>query len=510
VHVMSSLPISPNSQNALPYETERTVFRLCRNILETEEIQDLTKNNKIFKGKSKDAFLISLDDNLRDLHDIMWRDCEHYVNAVQDADKKIQAKQKRLETLKIERDSLLKQQIEIEEEEKNREVISEINKFKSSPISYILGRENLDLKSEIFLITVFFLPGLKNNKEQSRKEISLWISSAMRIKQPLQLINESLERIRLEETKLRVDRSKEADLFNLIKEADEAISTRIKPELILALSKFTKSYDPILPSWFSTPGLSEVFNSEYELSRKHKQLLLDLIEQMPGGSIGISGPRGVGKTTLMRALCGDDSSVDRIIQGKKVLSIMLSAPVQYDSREFILHVFSSICRKVIQPTGEYHAFQDEQILSSSDDEYPAPQSDSKLANESLDSWSQRSLKYPINTILYRILDRRGYTVCLYIGLLLISASLGIANLLVNYSVSIPVVAAPFSSPEIPTSSTELETKSPKNSDLSTSKMSSRQDIAKYVKALEIKPGNILLWGLIQGIRTRIGERKSVI
>jgi hypothetical protein len=67
---------------------------------------------------------------------------------------------------------------------------------------------------------------------------------------------------------------------------------------------------------------------------------------MPGGSIGISGPRGVGKTTLLRAICGKASTPE--LKGRTVLSVMISAPIKYVPREFILHTFSSVCHRVLE------------------------------------------------------------------------------------------------------------------------------------------------------------------
>jgi hypothetical protein len=65
---------------------------------------------------------------------------------------------------------------------------------------------------------------------------------------------------------------------------------------------------------------------------------------MPGGSIGVAGPRGVGKTTLLESFCG--TALNTRLKGRPVLSVMTSAPVEYDPREFILHIFSSVCRRV--------------------------------------------------------------------------------------------------------------------------------------------------------------------
>ena len=93
------------------------------------------------------------------------------------------------------------------------------------------------------------------------------------------------------------------------------------------------------------PGLAEVFNSAYEVPTVSKDKLEFMLHSMPGGSIGIAGPRGVGKTTLISAYC---RTVLKPIQGRPVLSIMTSAPVEYQFRDFILHLFSMVCLRTLQ------------------------------------------------------------------------------------------------------------------------------------------------------------------
>jgi len=96
----------------------------------------------------------------------------------------------------------------------------------------------------------------------------------------------------------------------------------------------------------SAPGLAEVFDPAYEITTESRSKLRRLLDNMPGGSIGISGPRGVGKTTLLRAICGKASTPE--LKGRTVLSVMISAPIKYVPREFILHTFSSVCHRVLE------------------------------------------------------------------------------------------------------------------------------------------------------------------
>jgi hypothetical protein len=92
-------------------------------------------------------------------------------------------------------------------------------------------------------------------------------------------------------------------------------------------------------------GLAEVDDPKHEIPTDAKRRLLTLIEDeaMPGGAIGLAGPRGAGKSTLMRALCSSkEDDVD-------ILTTMVDAPVDYDPRDFVLHLFAKVCAEVIGP-----------------------------------------------------------------------------------------------------------------------------------------------------------------
>jgi len=48
-------------------------------------------------------------------------------------------------------------------------------------------------------------------------------------------------------------------------------------------------------------GLAELASPEREITTEAYERLNMLLDNLPGGSIGIAGPRGSGKTTLIRA-----------------------------------------------------------------------------------------------------------------------------------------------------------------------------------------------------------------
>ena len=89
-------------------------------------------------------------------------------------------------------------------------------------------------------------------------------------------------------------------------------------------------------------GLSQVQNPELDIATPAGNRLKRIIEAVSGASIGISGPRGAGKTTLLW------SNYQIGNTKPNVLSIFTSAPVEYDAREFVLHLFASVCSRIIE------------------------------------------------------------------------------------------------------------------------------------------------------------------
>lgn len=116
-------------------------------------------------------------------------------------------------------------------------------------------------------------------------------------------------------------------------------------------------------------GLSEIYDSTYQVPTHVADELSSLLERLDGASIGIAGPRGSGKSTLIRGYCEDGGSAqddgdaqddaDGIwnaffsnINGPSFpsgdLRCMVSAPVDYAARDFVLHLFAVFCRSVIR------------------------------------------------------------------------------------------------------------------------------------------------------------------
>ncbi len=136
----------------------------------------------------------------------------------------------------------------------------------------------------------------------------------------------------------------EQQFRNLQERFSDAFYQRgILPEVTGILSNATTpSYATRLPDDAAGKGLSEAFTSAHEVKTQARQDLEELLK-LPGGSIGLAGARGVGKTTLMTLVANRP-----VKDNQKPCSIMCPAPVEYPGRDYLVTLFVLLCNRVIQ------------------------------------------------------------------------------------------------------------------------------------------------------------------
>jgi hypothetical protein len=111
-----------------------------------------------------------------------------------------------------------------------------------------------------------------------------------------------------------------------------------------------------------SPGLSEVYDSANRVSTEIEAELDGLLGRLDGASIGVAGPRGSGKSTLIRGYCEETGSAAAGREEFDLASLLgsglpgraggdlrcvVAAPVDYVARDFVLHLFAAFCRAVI-------------------------------------------------------------------------------------------------------------------------------------------------------------------
>ena len=77
-------------------------------------------------------------------------------------------------------------------------------------------------------------------------------------------------------------------------------------------------------------------------------VLAGLVDRLDGGSFAVAGPRGAGKTNLLRAFCGGRYRPEGRAPD---LAVLVSAPVDYVPQEFVVHLFAEVCEAVIDRFG---------------------------------------------------------------------------------------------------------------------------------------------------------------
>lgn len=120
-------------------------------------------------------------------------------------------------------------------------------------------------------------------------------------------------------------------------------SALILPSLRRAINEQIPSYSDKLEVG-AAPGLSEQFHPKFEVSTSSRNRIDRVLERLPtGGSLGLAGPRGSGKSTLLRSYCGEYRQ-----DPDNTLAVLLSAPVEYTSRDFLLHLYATLCRSILK------------------------------------------------------------------------------------------------------------------------------------------------------------------
>ncbi|MFI7031918.1 hypothetical protein ACIBK1_24690 [Microbispora rosea] len=132
-----------------------------------------------------------------------------------------------------------------------------------------------------------------------------------------------------------------------ISEREALLSTIVERDLVVPTLRLAlnQAREDRLSRRFAvkaSPGLGDLHSTLYYVPTPVEREVGELIRQLTGGSIGLAGPRGSGKSSLLRLYCAprrNASSAD--------VCCLVSAPVDYLARDFVLHVFAALCRSVV-------------------------------------------------------------------------------------------------------------------------------------------------------------------
>lgn len=132
----------------------------------------------------------------------------------------------------------------------------------------------------------------------------------------------------------------------------DELRNSVRPRIRIALNDYATRRYPQRLLVADAPALGEVLASEHLVDRREFESIEVLSRQLGASAIAVSGSRGVGKTALLRRLCDPAyASPD-----SDTLSVRVSAPVTYDTRDFLINLYRRLCQVVLSqlPDGARH------------------------------------------------------------------------------------------------------------------------------------------------------------
>lgn len=157
------------------------------------------------------------------------------------------------------------------------------------------------------------------------------------------LLTHALEQAR-NDRKFRV---KAEELDSLRRDLSSEFESLLSREAYKEINNAQRAADEPTMSVPATDQLRETLTNEKPVVTETFRRLEKMILERREGSFGIAGPRGVGKSTMIEHFAAPRVPQDGPApSGRPRLGIVVSAPVTYDAREFVLHLFAEICRKV--------------------------------------------------------------------------------------------------------------------------------------------------------------------
>ncbi|HUR03866.1 MAG TPA: DUF998 domain-containing protein, partial [Nonomuraea sp.] len=190
-------------------------------------------------------------------------------------------------------------------------------------------------------------PLRKDPEPVARSFESANMDAARRLVDVYQLQSELLRSIQDQARNNRQFRVREEELASLrrdlVTEFESLLVRSAYQELNAARAA---AYEPTM-SVPSVEQLRESLTNEKPVITATFLRLNRMIMERREGSFGIAGPRGVGKSTMIEHFAAPRVPWENSApSGRPRLGVLVSAPVVYDAREFVLHLYAEICRKV--------------------------------------------------------------------------------------------------------------------------------------------------------------------
>jgi hypothetical protein len=103
--------------------------------------------------------------------------------------------------------------------------------------------------------------------------------------------------------------------------------------------------DKLLRVLQDSEGLRRLQDPAFRVSTRSVQRTAAIMSRLEGGSIALSGPRGAGKSTVLKLFCEPEG--ERMLTTRGI-AIYVSAPARYAAQEFIADLFQRLCEAYLQ------------------------------------------------------------------------------------------------------------------------------------------------------------------
>jgi hypothetical protein len=173
---------------------------------------------------------------------------------------------------------------------------------------------------------------------------------------------------RIRQARIR-DRQTSHDLWSTAFYAERAqhdqllteVTETLRDEARVAANNLLHQADPRQFAILTAEGLVEQRAQSLLAGIQIDAWIRGFIKDNETGAIGLAGPRGIGKSTLLESLIArpelkrgaDAPASDGYDSRPRPVpkAILLSAPVRYEQREFLLFLFGSLCRDIARDVG---------------------------------------------------------------------------------------------------------------------------------------------------------------
>jgi energy-coupling factor transporter ATP-binding protein EcfA2 len=122
---------------------------------------------------------------------------------------------------------------------------------------------------------------------------------------------------------------------------DDAVDNAVMPELVQAINRLLQPELERRLLVQDATGLRTIYHPGHQVSTRAARQVADALRRSDGASIAVSGPRGCGKSSLLKELARAESH----------FSVVISAPTRYAPKEFLVELFQRLCTAYITDRG---------------------------------------------------------------------------------------------------------------------------------------------------------------